>query len=130
MATGIADMLKGVAAEKNVHYLDLQWAFDRHEVCAKTSRQARAGDTLANPTPSRKAEWMRFLSAGISHAQGQGEESFHPNSYDQKGLGRCPKGFYDLARSAGRHVEYTCLNNRHQGVEGMHLEPQAGLDPS
>ncbi|WP_189096008.1 GDSL-type esterase/lipase family protein [Streptomyces kronopolitis] len=120
---GIADMLEGVAAEKNVHYLDLQWAFDGHEVCAKTARQARAGDTLTHPIPSREAEWMRFLSAGISHGQGQVEESFHPNSYGQKVLGRCLKGLYDLARSAGRRVEYTCLNSRHQGVEGVHLEP-------
>ncbi|MFE1767893.1 hypothetical protein ACFW81_27220 [Streptomyces angustmyceticus] len=120
---GIADMLEGVAAEKNVHYLDLQWAFDGHEVCAKGVRHARAGDTLASPIPSRDAEWMRFLSAGISHAQGQVEESFHPNSYGQKVLGKCLKDFYALTSPTGRRIEYTCLNSRGQGVEGMHLKP-------
>jgi lysophospholipase L1-like esterase len=122
LVTGIADMLEGVAAEKNVHYLDLQWSFDGHEVCAGGVRQARSGDTLSSPIPTRDAEWMRFLSRGAAHSQGQVEESFHPNSYGQKVLGKCLRDFYDLTRSSGRR-EYTCLPRPGQGIAGMRLKP-------
>ncbi|MFD5398702.1 hypothetical protein ACFWJW_31385 [Streptomyces sp. NPDC127097] len=122
LVTGIADMLEGVAAEKNIHYLDLQWSFNGHEVCARGVRQARSGDTLSSPIPTRDAEWMRYLSHGAAHSQGQVEESFHPNSYGQKVLGECLREFYDLARSAGRS-EYTCLPRQGQGAEGMRLKP-------
>ncbi|WP_327224622.1 hypothetical protein [Streptomyces platensis] len=122
LVPGIADMLEGVAAEKNVHYLDLQWSFDRHEVCSKWVRQARSGDTLSSPVPTRDAEWMRYLSHGAAHSQGQVEESFHPNSYGQKVLGKCLRDFYDLTRSSGRR-EYTCLPSPGQGTEGMRLKP-------
>ncbi|WP_406479752.1 GDSL-type esterase/lipase family protein [Streptomyces platensis] len=122
LVPGIADMLEGVAAEKNVHYLDLQWSFDRHEVCSKWVRQARSGDTLSSPIPTRDAEWMRYLSHGAAHSQGQVEESFHPNSYGQKVLGKCLRDFYDLTRSSGRR-EYTCLPSQGQGAEGMRLKP-------
>ncbi|WP_405841416.1 GDSL-type esterase/lipase family protein [Streptomyces platensis] len=122
LVTGIADMLEGVAAEKNIHYLDLQWSFDGHEVCAKGVRQARSGDTLSSPIPTRDAEWMRYLSHGAAHSQGQVEESFHPNSYGQKVLGKCLRDFYDLTRSSGRR-EYTCLTRSGRGAEGVRLKP-------
>lgn len=118
----IADMLEGVAAEKRIHYLDLQWSFDGHEVCARGVRQARSGDTLSSPIPTREAEWMRYLSHGAAHSQGQVEESFHPNSYGQKVLGKCLREFYDLTKSSGRR-EYTCLPSQGQGIQGMQLKP-------
>ncbi|MGW8973383.1 GDSL-type esterase/lipase family protein [Streptomyces platensis] len=122
LVTGIADMLEGVAAQKKVHYLDLQWSFDGHEACARGVRQARSGDTLSSPIPTQNAEWMRFLSRGAAHSQGQVEESFHPNSYGQKVLGKCLRDFYDLTRTSERR-EYTCLPRRGQGADGMQLKP-------
>ncbi|MGA5561394.1 hypothetical protein ACPCUV_09470 [Streptomyces platensis] len=121
LVTGIATMLEGVAAQKNVHYLDLQWSFDGHEVCARGVRQARSGDTLSSPIPTRDAEWMRYLSRGAAHSQGQVEESFHPNSYGQKVLGTCLREFYDRARPSERS-EYTCLPSPGRGAEGMRLK--------
>ncbi|GHC57524.1 GDSL-type esterase/lipase family protein [Streptomyces cinnamoneus] len=124
VVNSIAHMLEGVADKKNLHYLDLQWAAQGHEVCADGVRQAKAGETLTSPTPGRNAEWMRFLSAGAARPQGQKEESFHPNSYGQLALGRCLGAFYDKVAS-GPHRKYECLNSPGQGPEGMHLKPLA-----
>lgn len=118
---GIAEMLDKVATRKGLFYLDLQWAFDGHDVCARNVRQARQGESLTHPVPDRDAEWMRFLSFGIFRPQGQKEESFHPNSYGQQALGNCLREFHRQTQATG-YPEFECLNRPGQGVAGMYVE--------
>lgn len=77
------------AAEKagDVDFLDLQGAFDGHEVCAKGVQQSASGNTLADPLPKAESEWGRFIVSGLS--QGQLQESMHPNFYGQQEMGEC-----------------------------------------
>jgi hypothetical protein len=78
----IAKGLHGVAADTDVTFLDLRDAFDGREVCAKGRELA----TTDNPPDPTRSEWMRFV-AGV--AQGDVQESMHPNAYGQQALGRC-----------------------------------------
>ncbi|MFD5736497.1 hypothetical protein ACFWIY_27355 [Streptomyces sioyaensis] len=120
----IAAMLERVARETGIGYLDLQWAFDGHGVCDRAARQPTQANSELYPVPARDAEWMRFLSWGVVHPQGQEEESFHPNSYGQKALGKCLSEFYARAQNTRRPM-YECLNTPGRGEEGMHVEPLA-----
>ncbi|MFI1248971.1 GDSL-type esterase/lipase family protein [Streptomyces anulatus] len=118
----IARTLEQAADETGVAYLDLQWAFDGHEVCNRATTLPTSSNTLSNPVPGKDAEWMRFLSKGpfeTPYAQGQQEESFHPNSYGQKALGKCLAQFVGAVSTDARKFE--CLNTRGQGEEGMHV---------
>jgi GDSL-like Lipase/Acylhydrolase family len=120
----IAKTLEQAADQTGIAYLDLQWAFDGHEVCNKATTLPTSRNTLADPVPGKDAEWMRFLSEGpfeTPYAQGQQEESFHPNSYGQKALGKCLAEFYRAVTANGRKFE--CLNTRGQGEQGMHVQP-------
>ncbi|MFD5735600.1 hypothetical protein ACFWIY_22620 [Streptomyces sioyaensis] len=117
---GIATMLRQVARDERIGYLDLQDAFNGHGVCDKAARQPTKDNALNNPVPARDAEWMRFLSWGLADPQGQEEESFHPNSYGQKALGKCLSEFYSQAQGSQQPM-FTCLNTAGQGEEGMHL---------
>ncbi|HEY8583779.1 MAG TPA: SGNH/GDSL hydrolase family protein, partial [Capillimicrobium sp.] len=106
----IADMLSGVAAERNVEFLDLRSLFDGHEACAKGSRQA---GPLAPPTGATM-EWARFIDLG--QYGGETQESFHPNAYGQQAMGAC---WAALAGSApGR---FACGNVAGAGPERVVL---------
>jgi hypothetical protein len=78
---------QAAASVGGVHFLDLQDALDGHEVCAEGVRQSVSGNTLVNPLPKAESEWARFIVSGL--AQGQQQESMHPNFYGQQRLGEC-----------------------------------------
>jgi hypothetical protein len=120
----IAETLEKAADETGIAYLDLQWAFDGHEVCNTATQLPTSANTLANPVPGKNAEWMRFLSEGpiqTPYAQGQQEESFHPNSYGQKALGKCLTEFHKAVTASSRKFE--CLNTPGQDEQSMHVQP-------
>lgn len=74
-----------------VEFLHMTDALDGHEVCAKTVQQSEAGNTLRNPLPVDRSEWVRMLVSGLT--QGQAQESMHPNYYGQQKLGGCLSAF-------------------------------------
>jgi hypothetical protein len=78
---------QAAASVGGVDVLDLQHALDGHEVCAKGVQQSVVGSTLNNPLSKTKSEWARFVVSGV--AQGQTQESMHPNFYGQQEMGRC-----------------------------------------
>lgn len=124
VVTKIAETLEKAADDTGIAYLDLQWAFDGHEVCNKATQLPTSANTLANPVPGKNAEWMRFLSEGpvqTPYSQGQQEESFHPNSYGQKALGKCLTEFSKAVTASSRKFE--CLNTPGQGEQSMYVQP-------
>src|SRR5690606_14936180 len=86
---------KAAANVGGVDFLDLQQALDGHEVCAKGVQQSVSGNTLVNPLPKAQSEWARFIVSGF--AQGQQQESMHPNFYGQQQLGECLNGMAGTA---------------------------------
>jgi hypothetical protein len=86
------------AATPGVQILHMTQALDGHEVCAKTAEQSAAGNTLRDPLPADRSEWVRFLTTGL--AQGQAQESLHPNFYGQRRLGGCLNAFAESAARA------------------------------
>jgi hypothetical protein len=89
----VADALHGVARQQGTEFLDLRDALQGREACAR-------GRALAGPGgPSAAAsEWVRFLVSGI--AQGDLQESFHPNAYGQRAIGRCLRALWERPRGA------------------------------
>ncbi|MFD0883824.1 glycosyl hydrolase family 18 protein, partial [Streptosporangium algeriense] len=83
----IGDMLRGVAQDKEALFLDLANAFAGHELCSKSARQARSGETLTTPIPADEAEWIRFVDGPTT--SGERVEDIHPNAYGQQALGQC-----------------------------------------
>jgi hypothetical protein len=104
----ISNGLLYVAATKGVEFLDLRNSLQGREVCAKTARQA----TLTEPPSGSTSEWARFLTLNL--AQGEIQETLHPNAYGQKALGRCLS--LALAATPGRGA---CRPTPGQGPEGM-----------
>jgi hypothetical protein len=96
------------AAYKGAEFLDLSNQLQGHEVCATASRQASAG---VPPTGSM-SEWARFLFFNL--AQGEIQETLHPNFYGQQSLGRCLS--LAVNTSPGRGA---CRPTAGQGPEGM-----------
>jgi hypothetical protein len=120
----LAATLKQAADDAGIAYLDLQRAFDGHEVCNKATHLPTEDNSLADPVPDKNAEWMRFLSQGpvqTPYSQGQQEESFHPNAYGQRALGTCLSEFYQAVTATSRDFE--CLNTPGEGEKGMYLQP-------
>jgi lysophospholipase L1-like esterase len=120
LVPSIAAQLRTVAAERNVRFLDLQHAFDGREVCAVRSRQARQGDTAANPVPGTESEWVRWVVTGYS-AQGDLQESMHPNFYGQRALGTCLRLVHQ--QGAG---DFACRNTAGAGPGRMTLSRLGG----
>jgi hypothetical protein len=113
----IAAQLERVAANRGVRFLDLQDSFDGREVCAAASMQAQAGNSAANPLPGTTAEWVRWVVTGYS-AQGDRQESMHPNHYGQRALGTCLRLMH--AKATG---DFTCHNTPGTGPGRMTLSP-------
>ncbi|MCE6998622.1 GDSL-type esterase/lipase family protein [Saccharothrix sp. S26] len=111
----IADQLAQVAANRGVRFLDLRDAFDGREVCASGSRQATDANSAANPLPGTEAEWVRWVVTGYS-AQGDRQESMHPNHYGQRALGTCLRLMHQKA--TGNHA---CHNTPDAGPGRMTL---------
>jgi len=103
----ISGALEDQARRAGVEFLDLSDALKGHEACAATARQR----TSANGAQS---EWIRFISTGI--AQGDAEESAHPNAYGQRAMGRC----LFLAATSSSPVN-RCTNTPGYGVDQMQL---------
>ncbi|MEU7162133.1 endonuclease/exonuclease/phosphatase family protein [Streptomyces chrestomyceticus] len=92
----ISSMLRGVAARSGSTFLDLQYAFAGHELCAASSQQATAEHSLKNPLPADQAEWIRWVPYVMEQtkdvlwgSQGHQQEAIHPNLFGQQALGAC-----------------------------------------
>lgn len=120
----IADNLRVVAAAKDVTFLDLRDLLQGREVCARSATLV----TSSTPPTETRSEWARFLTSGI--AQGETQESFHPNTYAQRGLGRC---LTLVAATPTRPTPdspasgFSCAAPLGQGVSGVRI---AGLPPT
>ena len=110
----IAGNLRSVAAAKGAQFLDLRDMLQGREVCSRATSLA----TSSNPPSPTRSEWARFLVSGIG--QGDLQESFHPNAYGERALGRC---LTLVAAQAG--AAYTCRNVAGAGPETMTLAPLA-----
>jgi hypothetical protein len=97
------------AGVAGAEFLDVQHAFDGHQLC--DSRSSRAGP--AGPSPLR-SEWVRRLA----FVQGSSRESLHPNAYGQRALGACIGLLY-----AGAPGDYACrAEPGHSYLDGIRLE--------
>ncbi|WP_179079726.1 GDSL-type esterase/lipase family protein [Streptomyces rectiverticillatus] len=113
----IAKMIREAAkAAKVVDFLDLQHAFDGHEVCRKGVHQSTAARSLKSPLPAVQAEWVRYLGFGLE--QGSLQESLHPNAYGQMALANCLTRVYKLAPGA-----YECKGEQAGGPGDMKVTP-------
>ena len=104
----LANGLRFVAAQRGVEYLDLRDALQGREACATASRQA----TLTSPPSGATSEWARFLTQNL--AQGEVQETLHPNAYAQQALGRCLTLHWRAGRGNG-----ACRNTPGQGPQQM-----------
>ncbi len=102
--------MRASAHREGAEYLDLQHAFDGHQLCDR--RAVRVG--AAGPNP-RTAEWFRRL--GFS--QGSTRESLHPNAYGQRAMGACIALAY--APQPGDHACHDTPGRSY--VDGMRLKP-------
>ena len=110
----IADALRTVAAAKELQFLDLRDVLQGREACARTATLV----TDSTPPSETRSEWARFLTTGV--AQGERQESFHPNAYAQRALGRC------LTLVAGQSGSaYSCRTTPGQGVSSTTITPLA-----
>ena len=73
----IRDNLEVVAEVFDAEFLDISEALAGREACAEGVSHG----------PGPDAEWIRFVTTGIT--QGQAGESVHPNFYGQQAIGRC-----------------------------------------
>lgn len=106
----IVTAMRAAAAGRGAEYLDVQHAFDGHQVCDR--RSSRVGP--AGPSPLG-AEWVRRLD----FTQGSVRESLHPNAYGQRALGACIGMLY--ARPRG---DYACRDTPGRSyADGMRLDP-------
>jgi lysophospholipase L1-like esterase len=112
----IADNLRQVAAAKRVQFLDLRDALQGREICSVSTRQATALDP---PSPTT-SEWGRFLQVGSVVAQGDLQETFHPNAYAQQALSTCLTLL--AAKASG---SFACRNTPGAGTGAMFLVPAA-----
>jgi hypothetical protein len=103
--------VRSVTAVDGVQFLDLRDAFAGRGVCAKTTSLVTAS---VAPSETR-SEWGRFLVTGTT--QGVLQESFHPNAYGQRALGRCLTLMW---AASGDHM---CRNTPGLGVNAMTLTP-------
>ena len=104
----IADNLRAVASAKGVQFLDLRDLLQGREVCA-------AGKRLGAPSETT-SEWTRFLVSGVG--QGDLQESFHPNAYAERALGRC-------LTLLGGQSGGACRTAPGQGVASVTVSPLA-----
>ncbi|HWB69744.1 MAG TPA: GDSL-type esterase/lipase family protein [Solirubrobacterales bacterium] len=102
--------LRRAAAGAEAEFLDLQHAFDGHQLCDRRDRLAGA----AGPS-AVESEWFRRLG----FAPGSLRESLHPNAYGQRAIGAC-LGLLYAATPGG----YACKGTPGQSyVDGMRLLP-------
>ncbi|MEU5777260.1 GDSL-type esterase/lipase family protein [Streptomyces venezuelae] len=109
----ISAMLRGAANEAGVSFLDLQDAFAGHELCSRTTQQAKSSHTLSAPLAAEHAEWVRwvpYLVDGLKDlpwaAQGDQQEAIHPNHHGQAALSSCLTQI--VAKLGGSPVTSAC----------------------
>ncbi|MEA2304184.1 MAG: hypothetical protein QOH43_1464 [Solirubrobacteraceae bacterium] len=112
----IADSLRQVAAAKGAQFLDLRDALQGREICSVSTRQASALD----PPSATTSEWGRFLQVGSVVAQGDLQETFHPNAFAQQALSTCLT--LVAAQASG---SFACRNTPGAGPGAMRLVPAA-----
>jgi len=109
----ISDNLKAVAVDRGVQFMDLRDLLQGREMCSKSTRLATP---TQGPSPTT-SDWARFLNVAAVEAQGQLQETFHPNAYAQQALGRCLSLLYAQTGS------FACENTPGNGPEGVVLKP-------
>ena len=110
----ISDNLKGVAAARQVQFLDLRDMLQGREMCSVDAALA----TPTEPATPTRSEWARFLQGG-SVVQGELQEVFHPNAYAQRALGTCLSLLY--ARSGN----FGCTSVLGGDTSAMRLTPSS-----
>jgi hypothetical protein len=110
----ISDSLATVAADRGVQFMDLRDLFQGRELCSETTRLA----TPTQPPSGTTSEWARFLNVPMVVAQGTLEETFHPNAYGQRAVGRCLSLIW--AQAAG---DFACENTPGEGPAAAFLSP-------
>ena len=101
----ISGGLKSVAASRGVRFMDLQNLLQGREMCSVHTRLATP---LQGPSPTT-SDWVRFLNLPAVEAQGQLQETFHPNAYGQQAFGHC------LTLMAARTGNGACTNTAGKG---------------
>jgi hypothetical protein len=114
----LADGLRTVAAAKEATFLDLRDLLQGREACARAAQLA----SNAAPPSETRSEWARFLTSGLG--QGEIQESFHPNAYAQRALGRC------LTLLAAGTGDAACTTTMGQGTGSAALAPLPGGAPT
>jgi lysophospholipase L1-like esterase len=109
----IAATLHDAAQAQHADFLDLQAAFDGHEVCSREDQQATDRNNLAEPVSPGTAEWIRFVTLLF---QGTPQESLHPNAYGQQALGDCLGKLW-----AAGPGSFRCVNTAEHGPQEMLL---------
>ncbi len=111
----IADLLKDIAAQHKIEFLDLRTLLDGHEVCSKGAQQSARSNSLQNPLPADESEWARFFDGDL---QGSILESVHPNYYGQLAMGSCLTALYAAQAAEWNH---RCTNVHDKGPEHVDL---------
>ena len=109
----ISDSLKTVAEDREVQLMDLRDLFQGREICSESTRLA----TPQLPPSGTTSDWARFLNVPAVVAQGTLEETFHPNAYGQRAIGRCLSLIY------AQTGDFACENTPGQGPAGAVLTP-------
>jgi subtilisin-like proprotein convertase family protein len=152
-------MVRAVADEKGVGFIDPSEAFVGHRLCEYGT--VRGSEAAAS---SSRAEWVRFVDVHVStggvlwdiikkiappdghwplyddeiadmlNSQRHVSESFHPNYWGQQALGRCLKLYYHLTTGAAK---VRCFNRGGQAgttdqmsLDGLPLTPTHVDNPS
>jgi hypothetical protein len=97
-------------------YFDLQHVYDGHELCSTSDRQAVSSESLSDPIPSTRAEWVRFVTL---FTQGITQESFHPNAFGQQALGTCLRKLWNTHLTTTR---YHCTGSATDSPADVHVE--------
>jgi len=109
----ISNGLKAVAASRGVQFLDLRNLLQGREMCSVSTRLADP----THPPSATTSDWARFLNLSAVQTQGQLQETFHPNAYAQRALGRCLSLLYAQSSNAA------CDNAPGAGPNAVFLAP-------
>ncbi|MBN1528900.1 MAG: hypothetical protein JW895_07550 [Thermoleophilaceae bacterium] len=109
----IADSVRTVAEDRGVQFMDLRDLFQGREICSESTSLA----TPLEPPSGTTSEWARFLNVPQVVAQGTLEETFHPNAYGQRAIGRCLSLIY------AQTGDFACHNTPGEGPAAVVLAP-------
>ena len=90
----INGVVRAAAAATGAQFLDLSDAFRGHELCSTAASQP------TGEADERTSEWMRWIDLA---GQGDLSESFHPNAFGQKAIGRCMALAFLIRRDVACH---------------------------